>query len=82
MPKCEKVYADEYIFFVVKTVWKWKKTFHFNLYIRKEHIIFYLIWYILCILELVFQMAHRKIVPRTIFLFAHPAAIELVASNL
>ena len=59
----DHVYADEYNFFVLKTVSKWKRTFHFNLQIQKEYIIFYHIWFILCILEQVFQMAHKQIVP-------------------
>ena len=54
--------ADEYTNFVLKTVWKWKRTFHFNLQIQKEYIIFYHTWYILYILEQVFLMAHKQIV--------------------
>ena len=46
MSKREKIYAHEY--FVVKTLWKWKNTLHFNLWIQKEHIILS-IWFILCI---------------------------------
>ena len=42
---------------------KWKRTFHFNLRIQKEYIILYHIWFILCILEQDFQMAHKQIVP-------------------
>ena len=36
MPERDQVYADEYKFLVVKTVSKWKRTFHFNLQIQKE----------------------------------------------
>ena len=44
MSKRDQVYVDEFKVFVVKTVWKWKRTFHFNLQIQKEYIIFYHIW--------------------------------------
>ena len=50
----DQVYADEYQLIVVKTVSKWKRTFQFNLQIQKEYIIFYHIWFILCILDQVF----------------------------
>ena len=60
MSERDQVYADEYNLLVVKTVLKWERTFHFNLQIQKEYIIFYHIWFILCILEQVFQMAHKK----------------------
>ena len=48
MSKRELIYADEYSFVVVKTVWQWKMAFHFNLWIQKEHIIFlpYLIYFV------------------------------------
>ena len=49
---------------------------------KKSKLFSTLIWFILCILELVYQIAHRKTVPRAIFLFAHPGAIELVVNNL
>ena len=82
MSERDQIYADEYNFFVVKTEWKWKRTFHFNLQIQKEYIIFYHIWFILYILEQVFQMAHKQIVPPyspTPTLFSD---IELVVYNL
>ena len=63
MSERDQVYADEYNFFVVKTAWKWKRTFQFNLQIQKKYIICYHIWFILSILEQVFQMAHKQIVP-------------------
>ena len=44
----------------------------------KEHIIFYWIRFILYIIK---QFSHRKIVPHAIFVFSHPAAIELVVFN-
>ena len=51
MSERDQVYADEYKTFVVKTLWKWKRTFHFIFQIQKEYIIFYYIWVILYILE-------------------------------
>ena len=63
MSEHDQVYADEYKFLVVKTVSEWKRTFHSNLQIQNEYIIFYHIWFIFCILEQVFQMAHKQIVP-------------------
>ena len=37
MSERDQVYADEYNFFVVKTVWMWKRIFHFNLQIKKVY---------------------------------------------
>ena len=34
-----------------------------DLQIQKEYIIFYHVWFLVCILEQVFQMAHKKIFP-------------------
>ena len=63
MSQRDQVYAYRYKFLVVKILSKWKKTFHFNLQIQKEYIIFNCIWFILCILVQVFQMAQKQIGP-------------------
>ena len=75
-------YADEYWLLVVKSVSKCKRTFQFNLQIQKEYIIFYLIWFILCILEQVIQMAHKQIVPTCPPTPTLYSDIELVVYNL
>ena len=57
----DHVYADVYDFFVVKTENESEPsilTSKFKEYII--YIIFYHIWFIFCILEEVFQMAHKQ----------------------
>ena len=48
MSKRNQVYADEYKFLVVKTVSKWKRTFHCNLQIQKRvhYFLPYLIYFV------------------------------------
>ena len=82
MSERDQVYADEYKFFVVKTAWKWKRTFQFNLQIQKKYIICYHIWFIFSILEQVFQMAHKQIVPSWSLTPTLFFDIELVVYNL
>ena len=50
--------------------------------IQKEYIIFYNIWFILCILEQVFQMAHKQIVPLCSLTPRLSFDIEMVVYNL